>query len=1459
MRHAAAMLIGLTLIACKKDNDKDGFTSDVDCNDNNPEVFPEATELCNDLDDDCDGVVDEDAGDTWYLDADADGWGDPESTTLGCEQPTGYVGNEDDCDDADDRFYPGAAEDDCTDPNDYNCDGSTGYVDADEDGFAACEDCDDSRADVSPAADEVCDDVDNDCDSLVDGDDDTVTGAGTWYIDYDGDGAGSDRFWEVACDQPEGYVDNLDDCDDADAQTFPGADELCDEEDNDCDDLVDEDAVDQLTWYADTDADGYGDDLAALAACVQPEGYVDLPGDCDDTDVAYNPGAVEDDCEDPNDYNCDGSTGYTDGDGDGFAACEECNDADELVNPDAAEVCDEQDNDCDGLLDSDDPGVEGESTWYLDYDDDGYGSDRYTRLSCDLPDGYVDNADDCDDASGTSFPGAPESCDGDDNDCDDEIDEDAIDVLTWYQDVDGDGYGLSDSTTTACAQPDGYADLFGDCDDGDVAYNPGAVEDDCTDPNDYNCDGATGYDDGDGDGFAACEDCDDEDPLVHPDADEVCDGADNDCDGRIDSDDDDATDESTWYLDYDGDSYGSDRFSVQACEQPDGYVDNSEDCDDGALASYPGAPETCDGEDNDCDDVIDEDAVDRDTFWLDVDGDGYGLDGSTTTACELPDGYAAAGGDCDDGNIAYNPGATEDDCTDPADYNCDGATGYADGDGDGFAACEECNDADGAVNPDATEVCDDVDNDCDGRIDSNDDDVTGESTWYFDYDADDFGSDSITVTACDRPGGYVSVGGDCDDGRDEVFPGGIEVCDGLDNDCNDVVDDDAGDFNTYWADGDSDGYGDPDGALDACALPDGYVRNSLDCDDDDNDINPAADEVCDGDDNDCDDLVDDGDTDTLYGSGDLHYADLDVDGYGSYTSYVLSCDAPDGYVDFSGDCDDGDDAINPAADEVCDGLDNNCVDGIDEDSAVDALTWYLDADGDDYGLLGSTWTACEEPTGYTAVADDCDDSDELVNPSAAEVCNDDIDNDCDGGFSGCELSLSDADVILTGEAALDDAGIAFTGIGDLDGDGFDELMVGARDNDSAATDAGAAYLFMGSLASGTLASLSTADAIVLGADSTDRLGRDLASGFDVDGDGLDDVLIAAPNDEEGGTATGTAYLFSGADLLAGGTLSPSDAFARWLGRTSYDYLSVRVELADLTGDGTADVVAAANGDDGGGSSSGAIYMMAGPVTAGTVDLGSGSPWTAKIVGENASDGIGLSLAVRGDLDGDGTSDLVVGATADATTGTGAGAAYVVLGGMTGTVDLGDADAKLLGNATSGGLGSSTAYLGDQDGDGFDDVAIGASLDDTVGADAGAVFLLGGTGSVAGLDGLTIGSVAAASLLGPSTGHQLGAYVGGNGDFDGDGTQDLLAASTAGGVAGQGVSYLLVGPLAGSLTTADALAAFTGEEADDASGGPVGYVGDLTGSGTDVLGIGATANDRAGTDAGALYLVYEVGP
>ncbi len=255
-----------------------------------------------------------------------------------------------------------------------------------------------------------------------------------------------------------------------------------------------EDVADLVNWYVDADGDGYGDDGTAVTACESPVGTVALAGDCDDARNDVFPYAPELDCGSAIDFNCDGSVGNVDVDGDGVDAClGDCDDGAFSVNPSGTEVCgDGVDNDCDGGVD--DANSSDAMAWYPDGDADGFGDDLLGVVACEQPaiflSDVVNIGGDCDDTAIAVSPAGVEVCDGVDNDCSGTADgPDALDAQPYYTDADADGYGDLTSLAFACTVPAG--------------------------------------------GVANADDCDDTDGSINPDADEICDRLDNDCDGRF--------------------------------------------------------------------------------------------------------------------------------------------------------------------------------------------------------------------------------------------------------------------------------------------------------------------------------------------------------------------------------------------------------------------------------------------------------------------------------------------------------------------------------------------------------------------------------------------------------------------------------------------------------------------------------------------------------------------------------------------------------------------------------------------------------------------------------------------------------------------------------------------------------------------------------------------------------------
>ena len=776
----------------------------------------------------------------------------------------------------------------------------------------------------------------------------------------------------------DGFFSN-EDCNDQDALIYNGAEEICDGRDNNCDGQADEGVLN--TYYADSDGDGFGNSNIITQACEVPVNFATNGNDCDDTYKEVYPNAVEvcdgldNDCDEQVDEEL-GLEFFVDQDNDGYGdsdnvqkSCDlriglssldgDCDDQNPTISPGSTEFCDEIDNDCDGIIDDNVT-----NSYYADTDEDGYGDPDTKVETCYAPTGYVDNDTDCNDVDTFIHPNAPEFCDTQDNNCDGVVDENtAVDAITWYADNDMDTFGSATNTTKNCTLPEGY-----------VADNT---------------------------------DCDDADNDIHPSAPELCNGFDDNCDEEIDGDD--AIDGSIFFADFDNDGFGNANQPHNSCSQPLFYVVDNTDCNDANENIHPNAVEFCNGINDNCDENTDENtAMDARIFYLDQDDDGFGLEDQTELSCFLPDGYAEDIGDCDDDNQEIYP--TQNEYCDDIDNNCNGIVDelatdevfvfYQDLDEDGFGnlheqilSCapvegyvsnfDDCDDTQDQSNPSLQETCDSIDNDCDGNIDNG---VL--SIYYSDSDEDGFGWIQEPMEACQKPDGYVTNSTDCDDNQNLAFPNNSEICDNIDNDCNEEIDDDPADGNLYYLDIDEDGFGDNNSSINACSQPDNYVTDNTDCDDKNNLIHPSATEICNNIDDDCQNGIDI-DADNMLS----FYEDNDGDGFGSDIE-ILSCFLPSNAALISGDCNDTSILFSPIASEICDGLSNDCDEEIDEE-AIDITTWYFDEDEDGFGTTEDSLTDCSQPDGYVTSNEDCDDNNALRYPNADQTCSG-IDDNCNG-------------------------------------------------------------------------------------------------------------------------------------------------------------------------------------------------------------------------------------------------------------------------------------------------------------------------------------------------------------------------------------------------------------------------------------------------------------------------------
>ncbi len=635
----------------------------------------------------------------------------------------------------------------------------------------------------------------------------------------------------------------------------------------------------------------------------------------------------------------------------------------------------------------------------------------------------------------------------------------------------------------------------------------------------------------------------------------------------------------------------------------------------------------------------------------------------------------------------------------------------------------------------------------------------------------------------------------------------------------------------WYLDQDGDGFGDPDRKEATCERPSGYVASNKDCDDEDARANPDAKEVCDSvdADEDCNGVADEEDEAVVL---DTFYADADGDGYGDPDTTEAACDAPDGFVDNADDCDDDDRRINPDGQEVCDvdGNDEDC-DGLvntDDDtmSSTGFPTWTIDSDGDGYGATGgSTKKQCDEPSGYAGNDDDCDDGDRNVNPGESEVCGNGQDDNCNSSADGCGLtgdySLSSADLVLSGPNS-GDFGYSVCGGGDIDGDGNADIVVGSP---ATASD-GTAYAFYGGLSGSK--TYTNADVTFTGESAGDAFGWACVMG-DFDGDGEADVAVGDPYYSYSSSSSylysGRVYLFqtalsasepassantiytnsnNGGDnlglSLAGGTWSADAAEDLIMGATEnyvfMDYgnigsssgkdifginefegaLTYNGEVAsggDIDGDGQDDLVVTDT------SGKGAACLYVGSFGS-AVSLSSYTE--ATVNGGGANDALGTSVAIDGDLDGDGYADVLLGAGG---AGGGNGAVYGCFGPLTGSKTATSCDLVITAQTSGGTMGDDVAYIGDENGDGAEDILIGAPLVTGDRSSSGVAYLYRGP-----LSGTKRESDADATFSGTYSSGRVGFAVSRAGDFNGDGNDDLLIGGHEANT--NGMAYVMFG-------------------------------------------------------------------
>jgi hypothetical protein len=581
--------------------------------------------------------------------------------------------------------------------------------------------------------------------------------------------------------------------------------------------------------------------------------------------------------------------------------------------------------------------------------------------------------------------------------------------------------------------------------------------------------------------------------------------------------------------------------------------------------------------------------------------------------------------------------------------------------------------------------------------------------------ADPDGSEGDTAASSDDTGGTPQdadgdghwTPADCDDGDSSVYPGAAERCDGRDDDCDGLIDDEAVDAELFFIDLDGDGYGAEE--VYACAAPESGLTQGGDCVDDDPAVNPGMDEVCgDGLDNDCDG-----------GPGPCQLGGL------------VSAAAATGTITGTEPEDQVGQFVNPVGDVTGDGLDDLLI-GIpasDERTTNAGLVVVMDGPHTGERTTSEAWArllgeSIGDAAGQSIAAAGYLNDDILADVIIGAPGANGLGSDAGrayvvlGGMSASS-GLDSAQAIFLGEAEGDQAGYSVIRAGDLDGDGQAELAIAAPWASYPAAESGAVYI-VDSHTAGTH-NLATASARLTGSSTGEQAGRSLEPGGDLNGDGYDNLLVGAPY--HGGSSTGlqSGRVYILTSSTADGPLGEQSLVIT--GEEANAFVGQDIcAPGDLDGDGQVDLILSSGNADSAGVDSGEVYVFYGPISS---DL---SILEADVVihGEGSFDFAGRTIGSARDFNQDGLADFLVGAPGDDFGDINAGAAYLVSGSATGMVDLSTAPTKIYAEDADAQMGLQLGSAGDADGDGWPDIYVGAPYVDHPEINAGGIYVFAGS-------------------------------------------------------------------------------------------------------------------------------------